>query len=109
MLLVYKPRVEVERLLSRTRIIRYTRHTIMLKREILSLIADSRAKGYCINCEELEDGLVSVSVPVVNRAGLVVATLNASTSSSRANREGLTEEFVSKLKRMAGELSGMLP
>jgi|SRR6185437_3657383 IclR family pca regulon transcriptional regulator len=109
MLLAHKPRAEVERLLSRTRIIRYTRHTIMLKREILSLIADSKAKGYCINHEELEDGLVSVSVPVFNRGGLVVATLNASTSSARANRERLAGEFVSKLKRMAGELSAMLP
>jgi len=109
MLLAYRPRAEVERLLSRTRIVRYTRHTIMLKREILSLIADSKAKGYCINYEELEDGLISVSVPVLNRAGLVVATLNASTSSARANRERLAGDFVAKLKGMADELSAMLP
>ncbi|WP_244607669.1 IclR family transcriptional regulator C-terminal domain-containing protein [Bradyrhizobium vignae] len=108
-LLAYKPRVEVERLLARTRIVRHTRHTVMLKREILSLIVESKVKGYCINYEELEDGLVSVSVPVFNRAGLVVATLNASTSSARANREKLAGEFVSKLKGMAGELSSMLP
>ncbi|WP_407122191.1 IclR family transcriptional regulator C-terminal domain-containing protein [Bradyrhizobium sp. STM 3561] len=108
-LLAYKPRVEVERLLARTRIVRHTRHTVMLKREILSLIVESKVKGYCINYQELEDGLVSVSVPVFNRAGLVVATLNASTSSARANREKLAGEFVSKLKGMAGELSSMLP
>jgi IclR family pca regulon transcriptional regulator len=109
MLLAYKPRIEVERLLAQTRIIRYTRHTTMLKREILLLIAHAKVKGYCINYEELEDGLVSVSVPVFNRSGLVVAALNASTSSARANRERLAGEFVSKLKGMAGELSTMLP
>ncbi|MBC9879386.1 helix-turn-helix domain-containing protein [Bradyrhizobium sp. INPA01-394B] len=109
MLLAHKPRIEVERLLARTRITRYTRHTIMQKREILALIADARPKGYHINYGELEDGLVSVSVPVFNRAGLVVAALNASTSSARASREKLAGEFVSKLRAMAAELSLMLP
>ncbi|HLG84578.1 MAG TPA: IclR family transcriptional regulator C-terminal domain-containing protein [Bradyrhizobium sp.] len=109
MLLAHKPRIEVERLLARTRITRYTRHTIMQKREILALIADAGVKGYHINYEELEDGLVSVSVPVFNRAGLVVAALNASTSSARASRERLAGEFVFKLKALAAELSSMLP
>ena len=109
MLLAHKPRAEVERLLAQTRIIRHTRHTIMPKREILALIADARAKGHCINYGELEDALVSVSVPVFNRTGLVVAALNASTGSARANKERLTGEFVSKLKAMAAELSTMLP
>ena len=54
-------------------------------------------------------GLISVSVPVFNRTGLVVAALNASTGSARANKERLTGEFVSKLKAMAAELSTMLP
>ena len=39
----------------------------MAKREILALIGDARTKGRCINYGELEDGLVSVSVPVFNR------------------------------------------
>jgi len=108
-LLAHQPRFEVEHLLSRTRIVRYTRHTIMLKREILAQIAEARVKGYCINYGELEEGLVSVSVPISNRAGIVVASLNASTSSARANRERLAGEFVSKLKAISNELSAMLP
>lgn len=109
MLLAYRPRIEVERLLARTRIVRHTRHTIMLKREILAAITDARTKGHCINYGELEDGLVSVSVPVFNRGGLMVTTLNASTSSARANTEKLAGKFVSKLKTMADELTSMLP
>ncbi|MCA1452717.1 hypothetical protein I6F35_05720 [Bradyrhizobium sp. BRP22] len=38
-----------------------------------------------------------------------MAALNASTSSARASRERLAEEFVFKLKAMAGELSPRLP
>ncbi|MBV9725113.1 MAG: hypothetical protein JO299_08050 [Gammaproteobacteria bacterium] len=63
---------------------RFTRHTIMLKRELFALIADAKVKGYSINYEELEDGLVNVSVPVFNRLGLGVAALNASIGSVRA-------------------------
>jgi IclR family pca regulon transcriptional regulator len=104
-LLAYRPKAEVERLLSRTRITRYTRHTIMQKREILAAIEEARARGHSINYEELEDGLVSVSVPVFNRAGIVVASLNT----ARAGSEKPAGELVSKLKAMAAELTSMLP
>jgi IclR family transcriptional regulator, pca regulon regulatory protein len=108
-LLAHKPRAEVERLLARTRLVRQTRHTVMQKREIMAIIAQARVNGHSINDEELEDGLVSVSVPVSNRAGLIVAALNASTTSARAGREKLEGEIVVKLKARAAELASMLP
>jgi IclR family transcriptional regulator, pca regulon regulatory protein len=107
-LLAHKPRAEVEQLLARTRLTRYTRHTTMQKREIIRIIAEARAKGYSTNYEELQDGLVSVSVPVFNRVGVVVAALNTSTSSARASNEKAAE-FASKLKGGAGGLTAMLP
>jgi len=106
-LLAHKPRAEVERLLARTRLIRHTRHTVMQKREIMAIIAQARLDGHSINDEELEDGLVSVSVPVSNRSELVVAALNASATS--AHREKLEGEIVIELKARAAELASMLP
>jgi DNA-binding IclR family transcriptional regulator len=47
--------------------------------------------------------------PVFNRAGLVAAALNASTSSARADKVRLNGEFLLKLKAMAGQLTSMLP
>ena len=108
-LLAHKPRAEVEQLLARTRLTRYTRHTTMQKREIMGIIADARAKGYSINYEELQDGLVGISVPVFNRAGVVIAALNTSTSSARARNEKMAGEFASKLKEGAAGLTAMLP
>jgi len=96
-------------MLARTRLVRHTRHTVMQKREIMAIIAQARVKGHSINDEELEDGLVGVSVPVSNRAGLIVAALNASTTSARVGREKLEGEIVVKLKAMAAELASMLP
>jgi IclR family transcriptional regulator, pca regulon regulatory protein len=108
-LLAHQPRAEVARLLARTRIVRFTRHTIMQKRDLLRVITEAGTSGHSINYEEMENGLVSVSVPVFNRAGLVVAALSASTSSARADKVKLNGEFLSKLKAMAGELTSMLP
>jgi hypothetical protein len=48
-----------------------------LKREILAQIAQAREKGHCINYEELEDGLVSVSVPVFKLSPFVKARENS--------------------------------
>ena len=108
-LLAHEPRADVARLLARTQIVRYTRHTVMQKRALLALVAEADRQGHSINYEEMEDGLVSVSVPVFNRAGLVVAALNASTSAARADKAKLGGEFLLKLKAVAGELASMLP
>lgn len=81
----------------------------MQKRTLMAYIAEASRLGHSVNYEELEDGLVSVSVPVFNRAGLVVAALNASTSSTRAERMSLKGEFLLKLKATAGQLASMLP
>jgi IclR family transcriptional regulator, pca regulon regulatory protein len=109
MLLAHRPRADVVRLLSRTRIVRHTGHTLMQKRAIMGTIAEAARHGHSISHEEMEDGLVSISVPIFNRAGLVVAALNASTSSARADNARLNRELPSKLKAMAGELTSMLP
>ena len=108
-LLAHQPRRDVERLLTRTRIVRHTRHTIMQKRALMAAIDQARANGYAENREEIEDGLVGLSVPVVNRAGLVVAALNASTTPARADEKQVHKVLVPQLAKMAGQLSGMLP
>lgn len=56
-------------------------------------------QGDSVNHEEVEDGLVSVAVPVFNCAGVVVAALNASTGSARADEAGLNGELVRSSRR----------
>jgi IclR family pca regulon transcriptional regulator len=108
-LLAHRPRREVERLLARSRIVRHTRYTIMQKRALMAAIDAARADGHAENREEIEEGLVGVSVPVMSRAGLVVAALNASTTPSRADAKHVHEVLVPQLTRTAQQLSGMLP
>lgn len=108
-LLAQQPRPDVARLLGRTRITRLTRYTVMSKRDISAMIDQARGDGYAINFQEIEEDLVSASVPVSNRAGLVVAALNVSTSASRSSEARMKKELLPKLKETAAALAGMLP
>jgi len=108
-LLAHQPRRDVEQLLARTRVVRYTRHTIMQKRALMAAIDTARANGYAENREETEDGLVGLSVPVTNRAGLVVAALNASTTPARADAKQVQKVMLPQMMKTAAQLSSMLP
>ena len=108
-LLAEQPRSAVAHLLARTRITRLTRHTVMSRRDIAAMIDQARRDGHSINRREIEEDLVSASVPVTNRAGLVVAALNVSTSAARSTEARMKKELLPKLKTTASVLSGMLP
>jgi IclR family transcriptional regulator, pca regulon regulatory protein len=108
-LLAHRPIADVKKLLARTRIVRLTRRTIVNQAEILKAIAAVRRDGHAINREETEDGLIGIAVPLFNRAGLMVAALNASTSTTRADEARLLTEILPRLKATAGQLTSMLP
>ncbi|MGZ5907873.1 MAG: IclR family transcriptional regulator domain-containing protein, partial [Reyranella sp.] len=55
--------------------------------------------------EELERGLRSIAVPIVDRDGGVVAGLNLSTHSTRTTRNEMRETFLPELKRIAALVS----
>jgi IclR family pca regulon transcriptional regulator len=100
---------EVESLLKTTRIEKLTRHTVVSRRELLRIIRQTRSDGHAINREELEEGLVGVSVPLSNRGGRTVAALSASANAQRHSNERLVREIVPKLIAAAARLSDMVP
>ena len=109
MLLAHRPIADVKKLLARTRIVRLTRRTIVNQTEIIKAIAGARRDGHALNYEETEDDLIGIAVPVFNRAGLVVAALNASTSTARTDEARVQSEILPRLKTTAGQLTSMLP
>ncbi len=52
---------------------------------------------------------MGASGPGTNRAGLVIAALNVSTSASRSTEARMKKELLPRLKATALVLSGMLP
>jgi IclR family pca regulon transcriptional regulator len=62
-----------------------------------------------LNVEEVEEGLISLSVPVRDRRGEVAAALNTSASMTRITKTQMLGRSLPTMRDTARKLSGMLP
>ncbi len=86
----------------------YTTQTITEPRALFERIKADRAQGFSIVDEELERGLRSIAVPIVDRRGAAVAGLNLSTNSTRLTRNHMREQFLPRLRAASGEISSFI-
>ncbi|RBM12362.1 IclR family transcriptional regulator [Prauserella sp. PE36] len=82
-----------------------TRNTVTDPDEFRRELRTVRAEGYSIVAGELEEGLLSVSAPVRDQSGTVIAALASSTSSGRATVEELRSEIAPLVVRTADAIS----
>jgi IclR family pca regulon transcriptional regulator len=76
----------------------------LLKKEL----ANVRQQGWCLVNQELEEGLVSLSAPIRDRAGRAIAAMNISGQVNRTSPAHMLEHFLPKLRTAAAEISQML-
>ncbi len=62
-----------------------TRRTVTDRAQLLDIVQQVRAQGWCLVDQELEEGLISIAAPVHDRAGRVVAALNVSGQANRTD------------------------
>lgn len=86
----------------------YTPNTIVDRAALIERIKKDHAQGFSIVDEELEKGLRSIAVPVVNRAGTCVAAINLSAHSNRTTRSEMRERFHPRLREAAETISRSL-
>ena len=67
-----------------------------------------RQQGYALNDQELEMGLRSIAVPLVNPEGTVVAALNVGVHAGQVSAQELLNRVLPKLQEAAQELSLLL-
>lgn len=104
-LLAWTDSARIERYLERTGLTRRTRHTIVEPDRFRRALAQVREQGWALVCEELEQGLISISAPVRDHTGAVVAALASSTSSGRCTPHDLQELVLPLLLATAGDIS----
>jgi IclR family transcriptional regulator, pca regulon regulatory protein len=85
-----------------------TRHTLTDVDTLLARVAQARRQGWCIVNQELEEGLISVAVPVTNRAGRTVAALNISGQANRTSAKAVQETLLPALQDSARTISRLL-
>lgn len=108
MLLAGLPDEEVVALLQASELEARTRHTLVDVDALLAKVQQARRQGWCLVNQELEEGLVSIAAPVVDRAGRTIAALNISGQVNRTPARQVQETMVPPLREAAAEVSRRL-
>jgi len=87
-------------LLDSDEVIAYTKNTITKKTSLLKELRSIRDKGFALDREEFELGLICVAVPIFNQNQKIVASLSASGPANRFEEKNVTK-YVATLKRGA--------
>lgn len=107
-LLAALPEAEARALLGPGPLPARTKRTLTDPEAVLAELARVRAQGHAVNDQEIEIGLRSIAVPVLNARGQVVAALNVGLSAARAEAVELPARFLPQLLRAQAELRAML-
>lgn len=86
----------------------FTKHTLTDIDALLAKVAQARRQGWCLVNQELEEGLVSIAAPIVDRAGRTVAALNISGQANRTSAKVMQDTMLPALLASAREISRLL-
>lgn len=75
---------------------------------IMAILAQTRTQGWCLNDQEVEIGLRSIAVPVLNARGAVVAALNLGLPVRGESAEDIPRRYLPALLAVQAELRGLL-
>jgi IclR family pca regulon transcriptional regulator len=78
-----------------------TKHALVKKTALREAVRSVRTRGYATTDQELEIGLRSIAVPVMDSRGAVVAAMSASASSARVSIAQMVKSFLPVLKANA--------
>lgn len=107
-LLAALPREEAEELLSRSDITPRTKFSVSDPEEIADRIDFARAVGYALVDQEVELGLRSIAVPLIDRRDAVVAALNIGLAATDDAPEETVKEYLPQLLRLQASLRRVL-
>ncbi|PTM50864.1 IclR family transcriptional regulator [Phreatobacter oligotrophus] len=82
-----------------------TRATATSVEAVMARVAAARTAGYAVIDQELEVGLTSIAVPVIDREGKVVAAINVGTQATRFPPGIIVAEILPKLLKVQAELA----
>jgi IclR family pca regulon transcriptional regulator len=83
----------------------HTPRTVTDKNELKQIIAQVRRQGWAINDQELEEGLISISAPIRNRQGRIIAAMNISGNAQRNSAKQMMKTFLEPLQKAAQNVS----
>jgi IclR family transcriptional regulator, pca regulon regulatory protein len=88
---------------------RRTEHTVTDPAALQGILRTVGQQGWCLVDQELEEGLISIAVPVRNKRGRVLAAMNASTHASRTTPEEVVRSYLPVLQQAARKIAAAMP
>ena len=107
-LLAFQPDAVIDAYFRRAVFQRFTEHTETDERTLRRVLADVRAKGYAAIQDELDYGIVSVSLPIFAPHGRLVAAANCSDVTNRLDRDTMIKQRLPVLRQAVRRIEGML-
>jgi IclR family transcriptional regulator, pca regulon regulatory protein len=99
---------EVDAVLRRSRLEAHTPLTVTDRGELRAIIAGVRARGWALVNQELEEGLISISAPIRDQNGKVLAALNISGQANRTSAQQMVKRFLPPLRAAADRVTALL-
>lgn len=106
-LLAFLPDEEIESIINRYGLTRYTNSTITNKEDLMKEIEAIRKNDFSISREERWEYAYCISAPIRNYTGMVIAAISVYGIVMRLTPE-LEKEYVKKVKKTATEISRQL-
>jgi IclR family pca regulon transcriptional regulator len=75
---------------------------------LLAIIEQVGRDGHALVHGELEEGLVSMAAPIVNRAGRVVAAINVSAQDQRMPPDDMRKRLLPRLLESAANINTLM-
>ena len=109
-LLAYREPAVLRELLDRTDFARRTAKTITVREQLMTALARIRQVGIATSDEEFSAGVRSVAAPVRDRAGIVIAAVDAPVHMTiwNASMDQILLRLEGPLRRATGEISARL-
>ena len=100
--------IEADAWIARQSLRSLTPHTIVQAQRLRAEIARARAQGHAALDQELEPGLRTLAVPLMNARGDVLAAINASVNAAQVSMDQLVERCLPALLQTQANLKAML-
>lgn len=107
-ILAHVPTLMFERLIRQMEFQEFTANTIGSREELIEDIERVRERGYALNVEEREPGVVSVAAPVLDPSGQAVAAVCVGAPRMRVDETALLERLAPHVMTAAADMSQAL-
>ncbi|MPN32660.1 HTH-type transcriptional regulator KipR [bioreactor metagenome] len=103
----FLPDEEIDKILSKVELIKYTKNTVIDKDEIWKTIKETRKLGYTISYSELAEETYAIGAPIMDYTGNVAGSLSIVGPENRLNDDTI-DLYVSEVLKATRGISRAL-